>query len=91
MNQRIHHHLSKIDWLYAKLELARYLAPRDMDHENIPEKRRQCGPSDCRRDQRKDLTLCTMLSNEPDELVELTDAAFEKLTFGKPLPYFQQP
>ena len=53
MNQRIHHHLSKIDWLYAKLELARYLAPRDTDHENIPEKRRQFGPSDGRRDQRK--------------------------------------
>ena len=53
MNQRIHHHLSKIDWLYAKLELARYLAPRDTDHENIPEKRRQFGPSDCRRVQRK--------------------------------------
>ena len=32
-----------------------------------------------------------MLSNEPDEIVELTDAALEKLTFGLPLPPFNSP
>ena len=53
MDQGIHHHLSKIDWFNAKLVLAQYLAPRDTDYENIPDKRRQFGPSDCRRDQRK--------------------------------------
>ena len=55
MNQGIHYHLSKIDCLYAKWELAQYFAPRDTDHENIPEKRRQFGPSDGQRDQRKAL------------------------------------
>ena len=53
MNQGIQHHLSKVDWFYAKWELARYLAPRDIGHESIPEKRRQFGPSDGQRDQRK--------------------------------------
>ena len=53
MNQGIHHHLLKIGWLNAKLELTQYLAPRDTDHENIPEKRRQFGLSDGQRDQRK--------------------------------------
>jgi hypothetical protein len=42
-------------------------------------------------EKRKYLTLCTMLSNEPDELVELTDEALEKLTFGMPLPHFNSP
>lgn len=42
-------------------------------------------------EKRKYLTLCTMLSNEPDELVELTDEALERLTFGMPLPPFNSP
>ena len=42
-------------------------------------------------EKRKYLTLCTMLSNEPDELVELTDQALEKLTFGMLLPPFNSP
>ena len=42
-------------------------------------------------EKRKYLTLYTMLSNEPDEIVELTDAALEKLTFGMPLPPFNSP
>ena len=50
MNQGIQHHLSKVDWFYAKWELARYLAPKDMAYENILEKRRQFGPSDGLRD-----------------------------------------
>ncbi len=53
MNQGIHHHLSKNEWLYAKWELARYPSPRRLYHENIPEKRRQFGPSDGRRNQRR--------------------------------------
>ena len=40
---------------------------------------------------RKYLTLCTMLSNEPDEIVKLTDEALERLTFGMPLPPFNSP
>jgi hypothetical protein len=40
---------------------------------------------------RKYLTLCTMLSNEPDELVELTEVALRKLTIGMPLPPFSSP
>ena len=42
-------------------------------------------------EKRKYLTLCTMLSNEPDEIVELTDAALKRLTFGMPLPPFNSP
>ena len=42
-------------------------------------------------EKRKYLTLCTLLSNEPDELVELTDVAFKGLTFGMPLPPFNSP
>ena len=42
-------------------------------------------------EKRKYLTLCTMLSNEPDELVELTDEALEKLTFGMLLPPLNSP
>ena len=37
---------------------------------------------------RKFLTLCTMLSNEPDEIIELTEVALNELTFGPPLPPF---
>ncbi len=53
MNRGIHHHLLKIGWFNAKLVLAQYFAPRDTDHENISEKRRQLGPSDGQRDLRK--------------------------------------
>ena len=42
-------------------------------------------------EKRKYLTLCTLLSNEPDELVELTDVALKGLTFGMPLPPFNSP
>ena len=42
-------------------------------------------------EKRKYLTLCTLLSNQPDELVELTDVAFKGLTFGMPLPPFNSP
>ena len=42
-------------------------------------------------EKRKYLTLCTMLSSEPDELVELTDVALKGLTFGMPLPPFNSP
>ena len=42
-------------------------------------------------EKRKYLTLCTLLSNEPDELVELTDVAFKGLTFGMPLPPLNSP
>ncbi|MDA8768256.1 hypothetical protein N9N20_08890 [Planktomarina temperata] len=40
---------------------------------------------------RKYLTLCTMLSNDPDEIGELTDVALKGLTFGMPLPPFSSP
>ena len=42
-------------------------------------------------EKRKYLTLCTLLSYEPDELVELTDVALKGLTFGMPLPPFNSP
>ena len=32
-----------------------------------------------------------MLSNDPDEIVELTDVALKGLTFGMPLPPFSSP
>ena len=53
-------------------------AAAELSHKLSPEKR-------------KNLTLCTLLSNEPDEIVKLTDAALEKLTFGMPLPPFNSP
>jgi hypothetical protein len=40
---------------------------------------------------RKYLTLCTMLSNDPDQVVELTDVALKGLTFGMLLPPFSSP
>ena len=40
---------------------------------------------------RKYLTFCTLLANEPDEIVELTDVALERLTHGMPLPIFDNP
>ena len=42
-------------------------------------------------EKRKYLTLYTMLSNEPDELLELTDEALERLAFGMLLPPFNSP
>lgn len=37
------------------------------------------------------LTLCTMLANEPDDIIELTDVALKGLSVGMPLPPFSGP
>ena len=42
-------------------------------------------------EKRKYLTLCTMLANEADDIIELTDAALKGLSFGVPLPPFSSP
>ena len=42
-------------------------------------------------EKRKYLTLCTMLANEPDDIIALTDAALKGLSFGEPLPPFSSP
>lgn len=39
-------------------------------------------------EKRKHLTLCTMLSNDSEELVELTDIALNAMKLGMPLPPF---
>ena len=42
-------------------------------------------------DKRRYLALCALLANEPDEVVEVADAALNALTFGMPLPPFSSP
>ena len=42
-------------------------------------------------DKRKYLALCALLANEPDEVVEVADAALNALTFGMPSPPFSSP
>ena len=42
-------------------------------------------------DKRKYLALCALLANQPDEVVEVADAALNALTFGMPLQPFSSP